>query len=58
MSQLIASVPLAGIDPQSHLFGAQVLLNSQKYTEMSSGLRQAAFWVALRQVILYRLLDP
>lgn len=49
-SVLSTLVSLAGNDPEGHLLGAQILLNAQKYTEMSSGLRQGAFWVALRQV--------
>ncbi|MCJ1474258.1 hypothetical protein MMC13_002916 [Lambiella insularis] len=45
-------VPLSGFDLESHLVGTKALLSAQEpVTLWRSGLRQAAFWVALRQEI-------
>ncbi|KAK6396062.1 hypothetical protein LTR65_010172 [Meristemomyces frigidus] len=47
-------VPLSGQSPsdqQSHLFGAHAFITAQERATMSGGLRQAAFWVGLRQEI-------
>lgn len=47
-------VPLSGQSPadqQSHLFGAHAFMMSQEQVAFSGGLRQAAFWVGLRQEI-------
>ncbi|KAI7325039.1 hypothetical protein KC340_g6201 [Hortaea werneckii] len=47
-------VPLSGQSPadqQSHLFGAHAFMMSQEHVAMAGGLRQAAFWVGLRQEI-------
>ncbi|MCJ1259177.1 hypothetical protein MMC24_007013 [Lignoscripta atroalba] len=44
-------VPLSGSDLQSHLVGTKALIDAQENSIASSGLRQAAFWVALRQEI-------
>ncbi|KAK5129257.1 hypothetical protein LTR08_003722 [Meristemomyces frigidus] len=47
-------VPLSGQSPsdqQSHLFGAHALITAQERATMTGGLRQAAFWVGLRQEI-------
>ena len=47
-------VPLSGQSPsdqQSHLFGAHAFITAQEQVSISGGLRQAAFWVGLRQEI-------
>ncbi|MCJ1391071.1 hypothetical protein MMC18_003932 [Xylographa bjoerkii] len=45
-------VPLSGFDLQSHLVGTSALISAQESaSHPPSGLRQAAFWVALRQEI-------
>lgn len=40
-----------GEDFQGHLLGIQVFMNAQEPSSISSGLRQASFWVGLRQEI-------
>lgn len=47
-------VPLSGISPsdqQSHLLGANTFITAQVRSTFEGGLRQAAFWVGLRQEI-------
>lgn len=47
-------VPLSGHSPadqQGHLLGANTFLTAQVHSTSESGLRQAAFWVGLRQEI-------
>lgn len=47
-------VPLSGqnsIEQQSHLFGAHAFITAQERATITGGLRQAAFWVGLRQEI-------
>jgi hypothetical protein len=44
-------VPLVGADYQGHLLGIQVFINAQQPSWISSSLRQASFWVGLRQEI-------
>lgn len=47
-------VPVSGQSPsgqQSHLLGLHALIAAQEHATMSGGLRQAAFWVGLRQEI-------
>ena len=47
-------VPLTGLSPadqQSHLLGANTFLTAQVRSTFDGGLRQAAFWVGLRQEI-------
>jgi len=44
-------VPLSGADTQSHLLGTHIFLQAQESHTMTGGLRQAAYWVALRQEI-------
>ena len=47
-------VPLSGQSPsdqQSHLLGAHALITAQERATVAGGLRQAAFWVGLRQEI-------
>lgn len=47
-------VPLTGQQPteqQSHLLGAHAFITAQQRVPVSGGLRQAAFWVGLRQEI-------
>lgn len=47
-------VPLSGQSPsdqQSHLLGAHAFITAQERATVSGGLRQAAFWVGLRQEI-------
>ncbi|MCJ1251126.1 hypothetical protein MMC30_008357 [Trapelia coarctata] len=45
-------VPFSGFDMQSHLVGTKAFLTAQESSpHPPSGLRQAAFWVALRQEI-------
>jgi hypothetical protein len=47
-------VPLSGQQPaqhESHLFGAHAFITAQERATISGGLRQAAFWVGLRQEI-------
>lgn len=47
-------VPLSGQSPsdqQSHLLGAHALITAQERAAVVGGLRQAAFWVGLRQEI-------
>lgn len=47
-------VPLSGLSPsnqQSHLLGANTFLTTQVRSTFEGGLRQAAFWVGLRQEI-------
>ncbi|RDW58358.1 hypothetical protein BP5796_12288 [Coleophoma crateriformis] len=43
-------VPLVGTDYQGHLLGIQVFMNTQS-TSVASSLRQASFWIGLRQEI-------
>ncbi|KAF2099935.1 hypothetical protein NA57DRAFT_75437 [Rhizodiscina lignyota] len=42
-------VSIAGSDKHEHLLGTQAIIAAQKHHIMSSGLREAAFWAALRQ---------
>jgi hypothetical protein len=44
-------VPLSGQSGQSHLLGAHIFLEAQVRATLSGGLREAAFWVGLRQEI-------
>lgn len=49
-------VPISGQSPneesgKSHLFGTHVLMSAQEDAATAGGLRQAAFWVGLRQEI-------
>lgn len=47
-------VPLSGQQPadqESHLFGAHAFITAQERATITGGLRQAAFWVGLRQEI-------
>lgn len=47
-------VPLSGQSPTDnsfHLLGAHALISAQERATMSGGLREAAFWVGLRQEI-------
>ena len=47
-------IPVTGQDTSqqdSHLFGAHTLMNAQERATVTGGLRQAAFWVGLRQEI-------
>jgi hypothetical protein len=47
-------VPLSGQSPADntfHLLGAHALISAQERTTMAGGLREAAFWVGLRQEI-------
>jgi hypothetical protein len=47
-------VPLSGYSPsdrQSHLLGSHAFIRAQKHALANDGLRQAAFWVGLRQEI-------
>ncbi|KAL1631785.1 hypothetical protein SLS56_004306 [Neofusicoccum ribis] len=44
-------VPISGNDSQSHLLGTQVFLSAQERSTVHGGLRQAAFWVGLRQEV-------
>lgn len=47
-------VPLSGVSPsdqQSHLLGANTFITAQIRSTFEGGLRQAAFWVGLRQEI-------
>lgn len=47
-------VPLSGLSPsdqQSHLLGANIFLTAQVRSTFEGGLREAAFWVGLRQEI-------
>ncbi|KAE9373884.1 hypothetical protein N431DRAFT_374527 [Stipitochalara longipes BDJ] len=51
-------VPLVGEDFQGHLLGIQVFMNSQDPLTPASGLRQASFWVGLRQEIQMSFVNP
>ncbi|OCK75378.1 hypothetical protein K432DRAFT_429464 [Lepidopterella palustris CBS 459.81] len=44
-------VPVSGADTQSHLLGTHVFISAQERSTVTGGLRQAAFWVGLRQEI-------
>ncbi|KAL0260544.1 hypothetical protein SLS55_004233 [Diplodia seriata] len=44
-------IPVSGAESQSHLLGTQVFLTAQERSTVYGGLRQAAFWVGLRQEI-------
>ncbi|KAI9820798.1 MAG: hypothetical protein M1827_005169 [Pycnora praestabilis] len=44
-------VPLSGADTQSHLLGTHVFISAQERSAAAGSLRQAAFWVGLRQEI-------
>ncbi|KAJ9649400.1 hypothetical protein H2199_000175 [Coniosporium tulheliwenetii] len=44
-------VPVSGADTQSHLLGTHVFISAQERSTVMGGLRQAAFWVGLRQEI-------
>ncbi|KND90697.1 hypothetical protein TOPH_04599 [Tolypocladium ophioglossoides CBS 100239] len=44
-------VPLLGTDNEGHLLGIQVFMNAHGSSATSSSLRQAAFWVGLRQEV-------
>ncbi|EKG17942.1 hypothetical protein MPH_04799 [Macrophomina phaseolina MS6] len=44
-------IPVSGTESQSHLLGTQVFLTAQERSTVYGGLRQAAFWVGLRQEI-------
>lgn len=44
-------VPLVGEDYQGHLLGIQIFMNAQDPSLPASGLRQASFWIGLRQDI-------
>ncbi len=44
-------VPLSGQSGQSHLLGAQIFMEAQVRATLAGGLREAAFWVGLRQEI-------
>lgn len=47
-------VPLSGFSPsdrQSHLLGSHAFIKAQRHAVENEGLRQAAFWVGLRQEI-------
>ncbi|TKA76956.1 hypothetical protein B0A49_01731 [Cryomyces minteri] len=44
-------VPISGADTQSHLLGTHVFISAQERSTVGGGLRQAAFWVGLRQEI-------
>ncbi|KAL5316735.1 hypothetical protein ACEPPN_015786 [Leptodophora sp. 'Broadleaf-Isolate-01'] len=44
-------VPLVGEDYQGHLLGIQIFMNAQDPSIPASGLRQASFWIGLRQDI-------
>ncbi|OJD31959.1 arca-like protein [Diplodia corticola] len=44
-------IPVSGDESQSHLLGTQVFLTAQERSTVYGGLRQAAFWVGLRQEI-------
>ena len=47
-------VPLSGQSPtdqSSHLLGAHAFITAQERATVTGGLRQAAFWVGLRQEI-------
>lgn len=47
-----AAVPLLGIDNEGHLMGVQVFMNAQNDSTAAVGsLRQAAYWVGLRQEV-------
>lgn len=44
-------VPLVGADYQGHLLGIQIFMNASSPSTPASGLRQASFWIGLRQEI-------
>lgn len=44
-------IPISGVDFQSHLLGTHVFITAQEASTTTGGLRQAAYWVALRQEI-------
>ncbi|OCL02702.1 hypothetical protein AOQ84DRAFT_348764 [Glonium stellatum] len=44
-------VPISGADTQSHLLGTHVFISAQERSTVIGGLRQAAFWVGLRQEV-------
>ncbi|KAL7266701.1 hypothetical protein RUND412_010747, partial [Rhizina undulata] len=43
--------PTTGSDPANHLLGTSIFVNATSSTPISGGLREAAFWVYLRQDI-------
>ncbi|EME87781.1 uncharacterized protein MYCFIDRAFT_27078, partial [Pseudocercospora fijiensis CIRAD86] len=50
----VYEVPLSGqvpADQHSHLLGAQAVIAAQERAAITGGLRQAAFWVVLRQEV-------
>ncbi|KAF2808889.1 uncharacterized protein BDZ99DRAFT_389299, partial [Mytilinidion resinicola] len=44
-------VPVSGTDTQSHLIGTHIFISAQESSTVLGGLRQAAFWVGLRQEV-------
>ncbi|KAK8194346.1 hypothetical protein M8818_007535 [Zalaria obscura] len=44
-------VPVSGTTEQNHLLGTRVFLSAQDATLLNGGLREAAFWIGLRQEI-------
>lgn len=44
-------VPVSGTNSQNHLLGTHVFISAQERSTHSGGLRQAAFWIGLRQEI-------
>lgn len=44
-------MPVSGTDTQSHLLGTHVFISAQNHVVLTGGLREAAFWVGLRQEI-------
>ncbi|POR38581.1 Uncharacterized protein TPAR_01204 [Tolypocladium paradoxum] len=44
-------VPILGTDNEGHLLGIQVFMNAHGSSSTASSLRQAAFWIGLRQEV-------
>ncbi|KAF2141177.1 uncharacterized protein K452DRAFT_228673 [Aplosporella prunicola CBS 121167] len=44
-------IPISGNDSTSHLLGTHVFISAQERSTIMGGLRQAAFWIGLRQEI-------
>lgn len=44
-------VPICGTDSQNHLLGTHVFISAQEASTIHGGLREAAYWVALRQEV-------